>query len=92
MSHMGANQYRAVAAWVSAALVGGSLLLTPMPNGAAHAAEAPQVPRSDEAGADPIATHIERGQAYLAKGEYAKAVLEFEQVLRFDNLPPDLHA
>ena len=41
--------------------------------------------------ADPIATHLELGQAYLAKGEYARAVLEFEQVLRFDNLPPDLH-
>ena len=40
--------------------------------------------------ADPFATHLERGQAYLEQGEYAKAVLEFEQVLRFDNLPPDL--
>jgi len=87
---MGATQSGAVGAWVSAVLVGGSLMLTPMPDGAAHAAEAPQVPRADEADADPIATHLERGQAYLAKGEYAKAVLEFEQVLRFDNLPPDL--
>ena len=40
--------------------------------------------------ADPIATHLERGQAYLDKGQYALAVLEFEQVLTFDNLPPDL--
>jgi len=40
--------------------------------------------------ADPVAAHLQRGQAYLDKGEYAKAVLEFEQVLRFDNLPPDL--
>ena len=40
--------------------------------------------------ADPVGTHLERGQAYLEQGEYAKAVLEFEQVLRFDNLPPDL--
>lgn len=40
--------------------------------------------------ADPIDSHLERGQAYLEKGEYAKAVLEFEQVLRYDNLPPDL--
>jgi opacity protein-like surface antigen len=40
--------------------------------------------------ADPLAAHLERGQAYLEQGEYAKAVLEFEQVLRFDNLPPDL--
>jgi hypothetical protein len=40
---------------------------------------------------DLIAEHFERGQAYLDKGEYALAVLEFEQVLTFDNLPPDLH-
>jgi tetratricopeptide (TPR) repeat protein len=40
--------------------------------------------------ADPVVSHLERGQAYLEQGEYAKAVLEFEQVLRFDNLPPDL--
>jgi tetratricopeptide (TPR) repeat protein len=39
---------------------------------------------------DPVSSHLERGQAYLEQGEYAKAVLEFEQVLRFDNLPPDL--
>jgi hypothetical protein len=42
------------------------------------------------AGSDPISGHLERGRAYLENGEYAKAVLEFEQVLRFDNLPPDL--
>ena len=40
---------------------------------------------------DPIASHFERGQAYLDKGQYALAVLEFEQVLKFDNLPPDFH-
>ena len=90
MSQMSAKRYGAVGAWASAFLAGGSLMLSPMPNGAAHAAEAPQVSRSDEADADPVATHLERGQAYLDKGEYAKAVLEFEQVLRFDNLPPDL--
>jgi tetratricopeptide (TPR) repeat protein len=65
-------------------------MLAPMPNGAAQAAETPPATPSDKAAADPIATHLERGQAYLDKGEYARAVLEFEQVLRFDNLPPDL--
>jgi hypothetical protein len=40
--------------------------------------------------ADPVATHLERGQACLDQGDYAQAVLEFEQVLRFDNLPADL--
>jgi len=39
---------------------------------------------------DPVAAHLARGQAYLEQGEYAKAVLEFEQALTFDNLPPDL--
>ena len=87
---MGTNQYRAVGAWVSAVLMGGSLVLTPMSSGAAQAAEAPPAPPSDKADADPIATHLERGQSYLDKGQYAKAVIEFEQVLRFDNLPPDL--
>ena len=40
--------------------------------------------------ADPLAAHLERGQAYLEQGQYARAVLELEQVLRFDNLPPGL--
>lgn len=30
------------------------------------------------------------GRAYLALGEYARAKIEFETVLRFDELPPDL--
>jgi tetratricopeptide (TPR) repeat protein len=40
--------------------------------------------------ADPVADHLAIGQSYLERGEYARAVQEFEQVLRFDNLPPDL--
>lgn len=88
---MGASRYRAIGAGVSALLVGAALLLAPVPDGAAYAADAPQVPAPGEADAHPIATHFELGQAYLAKGEYARAVLEFEQVLRFENLPPDLH-
>ena len=56
---------------------------------AALAAGLPNHPT--ESDADPVATHFERGLAYLAKGDYATAVLEFEQVLTFDNLPPDLH-
>ncbi|WP_295406046.1 hypothetical protein [uncultured Thiocystis sp.] len=59
--------------------------------GPAPGAGLPGAPAPAETDADPVATHFERGQAYLAKGEYARAVLEFEQVLRFDNLPPDLH-
>jgi tetratricopeptide (TPR) repeat protein len=56
--------------------------------GAAFSAEA----TSDAAPttAEPVADHLALGQAYLERGEYARAVQEFEQVLRFDNLPPDL--
>jgi tetratricopeptide (TPR) repeat protein len=57
-----------------------------LPCGSVHGAETGET----AADADPVATHLERGQAYLEQGEYARAVLEFEQVLRFDNLPSDL--
>ncbi|MGH8669655.1 MAG: tetratricopeptide repeat protein [Burkholderiales bacterium] len=33
---------------------------------------------------------LEMGRAYLALGDYARAKLEFETLLRFPNLPPDL--
>jgi len=59
--------------------VAGATLIAP---GTAHAAS--------EAGPDFIATHLERGLTYLGKGQYAQAILEFEQVLQFDNLPPGL--
>jgi len=36
------------------------------------------------------ASHLALGQGYLERGEYAGAVQELEQVLRFDKLPPDL--
>ena len=61
MSQNNASRFGAVGAWVKAVLAGGSLLLAPLPKGAAQAAqaaEAPQVPRSDEADADPIATDL----------------------------------
>jgi hypothetical protein len=87
---MGMKHPGAVGTWIGALLVAGPLALAPMPSGAAQAAATPPASPSDRADADPVATHLERGQAYLDKGEYAKAVIEFEQVLRFDNLPPDL--
>lgn len=37
-----------------------------------------------------IGVRLEMGRAYLALGDYARAKLEFETVLRFENLPPDL--
>ena len=36
-------------------------------------------------------THLGLGRAYLALGDYAAARIEFETVLRFDDLPTDLH-
>lgn len=37
------------------------------------------------------AAHLRRGLAYLERGEYANANLEFEAVLRRDDLPPTPH-
>lgn len=37
-----------------------------------------------------VGVRLEMGRAYLALGDYARAKLEFETVLRFDGLPPDL--
>ena len=37
-----------------------------------------------------VGVRLEMGRAYLALGDYARAKLEFETVIRFPNLPPDL--
>lgn len=37
-----------------------------------------------------VAAHLALGRAYFALGRYAEAKIEFETVLRVDNLPPDL--
>ncbi len=37
-----------------------------------------------------VGVRLEMGRAYLALGDYSRAKLEFETVLRFDNLPPDI--
>ena len=36
-----------------------------------------------------VEAHLGLARAYYALGEYSRAVLEFENVLRFDDLPPD---
>lgn len=43
--------------------------------------------------ADPssVGAHLGLGRAYYALGEYARARIEFETVLQYDNLPNDLH-
>jgi tetratricopeptide (TPR) repeat protein len=40
--------------------------------------------------ADQVRVRLEMGRAYLALKDFARAKLEFETVLRFANLPPDL--
>ena len=39
---------------------------------------------------DSIEARLGLGRAYLALGDYASAKIEFETVMRFDDLPPDL--
>jgi tetratricopeptide (TPR) repeat protein len=46
--------------------------------------------RSLAAQPDSVEAHLGLARAYLALGEYARAKIEFETVLRFDDLPPDL--
>ena len=40
---------------------------------------------------DPIKTQLDLARDYMAQGNYASAKIEFEKVLRIDDLPPDLH-
>jgi hypothetical protein len=47
--------------------------------------------RSLAADPDAIDTHLGLARAYLAAGNYASAKIEFETVLRIDELPTDLH-
>jgi len=48
--------------------------------------------RSLAAQPDSVAAHLGLGRAYLALGDYASAKIEFETVLRFDDLPADLQS
>ena len=47
--------------------------------------------RSLHADPDSKNAHLGLARAYLALGDYAAAKIEFETVLRFDDLPADLH-
>jgi len=47
--------------------------------------------RSLAAAPNSVDAHLGLGRAYLALGNYARAKIEFETVLRFDDLSPDLH-
>ena len=68
------------------ALLGEAALRTSRPQEAQKFFE-----RSLEASPSDSAAHLGLGRAYLALGDYAAARIEFETVLRFDDLPPDLH-
>ena len=46
--------------------------------------------RSLAAQPDSVEARLGLGRAYLALGDYASAKIEFETVIRFDDLPPDL--
>ena len=46
--------------------------------------------RSLAANPDSVEAHLGLARAYLALGQYARAKIEFETVLRFEDLPPDL--
>ncbi len=71
---------------IAPCLLGALLLAAPFCNAESASLASPPVADPKE----PLADHLALGQAYLERGEYARAVQEFEQVLRFDNLPPDL--
>ncbi len=47
--------------------------------------------RALETNPDSIDAHLGLARAYLAAGNYASAKIEFEKVLRIDDLPADLH-
>ena len=46
--------------------------------------------RSLTASPGSVEAHLGLGRAFMALGDYARAKIEFETVLRFDDLPPDL--
>jgi tetratricopeptide (TPR) repeat protein len=61
---------------------------------AAGQAEEAQKAFREALDADPssVAAHLGLARSYYAQGEYARAVLEFEAVLRFDDLPRDVQS
>ncbi|WP_266182316.1 tetratricopeptide repeat protein [Dyella humicola] len=59
--------------------------------GAGHAEQARELFQASLAAQpDSPPAHLALGRAYYALGRYAEAKIEFETVLHFDNLPPDL--
>jgi len=61
---------------------------------AAGQAEEAQKAFREALDADPssVEAHLGLARSYYAQGEYARAVLEFEAVLRFDDLPRDVQS
>ena len=96
--HMAASQWRALLAVVSLLPAG---VAQPAAPDLAKAEELLQAGQAAEAKAlyeqaleaDPnsVGAHLGLGRAYYALGEFARARIEFESVLQYDNLPNDLH-
>ena len=58
--------------------------------GTGSTVRAADVEDAERSAADPVVMHLERGLAYLAQGDYARAVIEFEQVLKSDYVSLDI--
>jgi tetratricopeptide (TPR) repeat protein len=68
-----------------------NLLLGEAALGSKRAAQAEQAfERALAAQPGSVEAHLGLGRSYLALGEYARAKIEFETVMRFEDLPPDL--
>jgi tetratricopeptide repeat protein len=68
------------------------VLIVLLPAGGARASEA-DLQRLEQAAAahpDSVEARLALGRAYYDQGRFADAKIEFETVLRFDHLPPDL--
>jgi tetratricopeptide (TPR) repeat protein len=46
--------------------------------------------QAQQLGPDSVDAHLGIGRTYVAQGDYGRALIEFETVLRFDDLPADL--
>jgi tetratricopeptide (TPR) repeat protein len=97
--------HRAVGGWPRAMAVVGLLLASAAQAAEPDLARAEELLRAGQAAeakalfeealeADPssVGAHLGLGRALYAQGEYARARIEFESVLKFDNLPRDMQS
>ena len=97
--------HRAVSGWLRAMAAAGLLLAGAAQAGEPDLVKAEQLLKEGQAAeaaalfeqaleADPssVGAHLGLGRALYALGEYARARIEFESVLKFGNLPPDMQS